>query len=93
MQKNNQRKDGRDYIGSEIGTMFKYMFSYGHLFQEDLDFSKSDWSSYFSLFVSQSSAELTADCPVDIIGLKEIDGKSFEWWKKFPSLKRRENYS
>jgi hypothetical protein len=38
--KNNQRKDGRDYIGSEIGTIFKYMFSYGHLFQEDLDFFK-----------------------------------------------------
>jgi hypothetical protein len=80
--KNNQSEDARTYIRSAIGDMFKYMFSYGHLFQEDLDFSKSDWSSYFSFFVSQSPAELTADCPVDIIGLKEIDGKSFEWWKK-----------
>jgi len=80
--KNNQKDDGLNYIRSAIGEMFKYMFSYGHLFQGDINFSESDWSSYFSLFVSQSPIELSADCPVDIIGLNELDDKTVEWWAK-----------
>jgi len=80
--KNNQKDDGLNYIRSAIGEMFKYMFSYGHLFQGVMDFSESDWSSYFSLFVSQPPTELSADCPVDIIGLKELDDKTVEWWEK-----------
>jgi len=86
--KNNQNKEGLDYIREAIGEMFKYMFSYGHIFRGDIDFSDSDWSSYFSLFVSQLKPRTDQElkqCAVDIIALDNLTEDTKEWWLKVSS--------
>ncbi len=86
--KNNQNLSdgGLGYIRSAIGEMFKYMFSYGHIFQGGIDFSRSEgWSLYFSLFVSQLKSrteQQIEQCAVDIIVLDNLARETEIWWEK-----------
>jgi hypothetical protein len=83
--KNNQgeKNHGADYIKLAITETFKYFFTHGHLFSQPIDFSKTDWPPYFSLFVTQKTPKLKDECAVKIFDLdilSHAENPLDKWW-------------